>query len=617
MGERMVLLQPVILNPDNMKKRLSLFVALLITLTASAQGEWKWAQPKPTTPLPPEESKARLQQLGDSLGRYDGFENFDRHGWMVVEKVTKPDHRTYSSNYGIINDKGQTVLPCEYYCIRFQKHSDLIMVAKNSHSAGFMNRQLQWVIPPKFEAEDWCSMECDDYFQYGMLVTSDLTQKYGVVDSAGREILPCQYNWVEIAGQNLLLTYYENRYGALNRRRHIMIPFVYEHLHFLGDRYIEAKKQGLYGVITTSGQEILPFEYEQIWNYEKGLFAVKQNGKWGVVDSLNNLVIPFMPAQNIHIISKLDMFELLQENGRRQLLDKNGKVLVSSYEYSIPGISGKQIAIWGENTSTQDHLFCKIYDRNGEMVDAYNNIEFVGSKWVNDKTMIPVNRNGKWGFVNRDFQLVVPCLYDSPVSGDYGYGYATSTATDLPLVLFDEQGEPLIKGPYQWICPSVNGWFQVEFYPIPPMYLEGLIGFIDRYGNSTFTERDLLQIKGSYEDLFENEENLVPLLETWPEFPGGPDSLNAYLAKTIQYPQDARDNGISGTVLAEFSVEKDGQVGQVTIKVPLFPSCNEEVVRVLQQMPKWKPGTNQGLPVRCFMQVPVTFRGDKEADEDK
>jgi protein TonB len=149
------------------------------------------------------------------------------------------------------------------------------------------------------------------------------------------------------------------------------------------------------------------------------------------------------------------------------------------------------------------------------------------------------------------------------------------------------------------------------------MYLEGLIGFIDRYGNSTFTERDLLQIKGSYEDLFENEENLVPLLETWPEFPGGPDSLNAYLAKTIQYPQDARDNGISGTVLAEFSVEKDGQVGQVTIKVPLFPSCNEEVVRVLQQMPKWKPGTNQGLPVRCFMQVPVTFRGDKEADEDK
>ena len=61
-----------------------------------------WAQMKPTAPLPPEESKARLQQLGDSLGKYDGFENFDRHGWIVVEKVTETNHRTYSSDYGII-----------------------------------------------------------------------------------------------------------------------------------------------------------------------------------------------------------------------------------------------------------------------------------------------------------------------------------------------------------------------------------------------------------------------------------------------------------------------------------------------------------------------------------
>ena len=68
--------------------RALIIVILLFPLLA-------WAQVKPTAPLPPEESKARLQQLGDSLGRYDGFENFDRHGWMVVEKVTETNHRTY------------------------------------------------------------------------------------------------------------------------------------------------------------------------------------------------------------------------------------------------------------------------------------------------------------------------------------------------------------------------------------------------------------------------------------------------------------------------------------------------------------------------------------------
>ena len=100
-----------------------------------------------------------------------------------------------------------------------------------------------------------------------------------------------------------------------------------------------------------------------------------------------------------------------------------------------------------------------------------------------------------------------------------------------------------------------------------------------------------------------------------PEFPGGPDSLHAYLSRTIQYPQDARDKGVSGTVLAEFVVEKDGRVGQVTIKVPLFPSCDEEVVRVLQQMPLWKPATNQGQPIRCFFAVPVTFRNDTSLEK--
>ena len=102
----------------------------------------------------------------------------------------------------------------------------------------------------------------------------------------------------------------------------------------------------------------------------------------------------------------------------------------------------------------------------------------------------------------------------------------------------------------------------------------------------------------------EDSEPIYRFTTTMPEFPG---SFNAYLAKTIQFPEDARAKGVSGTVLAEFVVEKDGRVNQVTIKVPLYPSCDEEVVRAIQGSPLWKPGTNQGHPVRCYFQVPVTF----------
>lgn len=109
------------------------------------------------------------------------------------------------------------------------------------------------------------------------------------------------------------------------------------------------------------------------------------------------------------------------------------------------------------------------------------------------------------------------------------------------------------------------------------------------------------------EDVAE-EEPPVLFTEEMPEFPGGPEALNAFLTKEIQYPEVARNNGITGTVLIEFVVEKDGRVSNAKVKVPLFPECDKEAVRGVMAMPKWKPGKNMGKAVRCFYQVPVTFR---------
>ena len=93
-----------------------------------------------------------------------------------------------------------------------------------------------------------------------------------------------------------------------------------------------------------------------------------------------------------------------------------------------------------------------------------------------------------------------------------------------------------------------------------------------------------------------------------PEYPGGMEALNSFLSREIQYPEVARNNGIMGTVLIEFVVERDGRVSNAKVKVPLYPDCDKEAVRGIMAMPKWKPGKNMGKPVRCFYQVPVTFR---------
>lgn len=109
------------------------------------------------------------------------------------------------------------------------------------------------------------------------------------------------------------------------------------------------------------------------------------------------------------------------------------------------------------------------------------------------------------------------------------------------------------------------------------------------------------------EDAAEDEPPMM-FTEEMPEYPGGPEALNAFLTREIQYPEVARNNGITGTVLIEFVVEKDGRVSNAKVKVPLFPECDKEAVRGVMAMPKWKPGKNNGKAVRCYYQVPVTFR---------
>ncbi|MCR4826787.1 MAG: energy transducer TonB [Bacteroidales bacterium] len=121
-----------------------------------------------------------------------------------------------------------------------------------------------------------------------------------------------------------------------------------------------------------------------------------------------------------------------------------------------------------------------------------------------------------------------------------------------------------------------------------------------------------IDVTDDYEGFIETDDyyEKPPMLfvEEMPEFPGGMDSLYAFLAREIQYPPIAKDNGITGTVLVEFVVEEDGRVTNAKVKVPLFPECDKEAVRAVMSMPKWKPGKSMGKPVRCYYQVPVTFR---------
>jgi protein TonB len=103
------------------------------------------------------------------------------------------------------------------------------------------------------------------------------------------------------------------------------------------------------------------------------------------------------------------------------------------------------------------------------------------------------------------------------------------------------------------------------------------------------------------------EPEIFLIVEEQPEFPGGEAARRAYFAENIHYPQEAREMGLQGTVYVGFVVEPDGSVSQVKVLRGIGGGCDEEAIRVVKNMPPWKPGKQRNIPVRVRFTIPVRF----------
>ncbi|MFA5327684.1 MAG: energy transducer TonB [Prolixibacteraceae bacterium] len=98
------------------------------------------------------------------------------------------------------------------------------------------------------------------------------------------------------------------------------------------------------------------------------------------------------------------------------------------------------------------------------------------------------------------------------------------------------------------------------------------------------------------------------IVEEMPEFPGGQLALRKFIAQAVKYPVIAQENGIQGKVFVNFVVGKDGSITGAKIARGVDPSLDKEALRVVNSLPKWKPGKQGGKPVRVSYTVPINFQ---------
>lgn len=131
------------------------------------------------------------------------------------------------------------------------------------------------------------------------------------------------------------------------------------------------------------------------------------------------------------------------------------------------------------------------------------------------------------------------------------------------------------------------------------------------YPNGTLRRHDFYRldtlVKGQCYALDSSKIAYIPYKEI-PEFKGGLQKMFEYLGNNVRYDQQARENSIEGTVYVGFVVSKAGKIENVKVKRGVHPLLDVEAVRVVESMPKWNAGKQEGELVRVRYTLPIKFR---------
>lgn len=104
------------------------------------------------------------------------------------------------------------------------------------------------------------------------------------------------------------------------------------------------------------------------------------------------------------------------------------------------------------------------------------------------------------------------------------------------------------------------------------------------------------------------EDKIYDVVEQAPMFPGGEAAMYKWLSDNLKYPAISQENGIQGKVFVRFVVAKNGSITDVNVIKSLDPYTDKEAQRCVRAMPKWNPGKMNGVAVRTYFVIPITFR---------
>jgi len=169
---------------------------------------------------------------------------------------------------------------------------------------------------------------------------------------------------------------------------------------------------------------------------------------------------------------------------------------------------------------------------------------------------------------------------------------------------------PPIKDQIRFVPPKVMKDEEVEIEEPPPPDITELadkdISTENREGDDDGVDASLVEPPPVVEEVVPDKP--FDFVEQMPEFPDGAGAMMKYIQSNLKYPAIARENDIQGTVVLQFVVSADGGISKVNVARGIGGGCDEEAMRVVRSMPKWRPGKHNGKAVPVNFTLPIKFR---------
>lgn len=187
----------------------------------------------------------------------------------------------------------------------------------------------------------------------------------------------------------------------------------------------------------------------------------------------------------------------------------------------------------------------------------------------------------------------------------------------IPIALVVEKGKATeIEVDFPKECPTGDYLLRIKVHNEQEEHYE-IYQWFEAYTSKRVSRREkpveLEPLLAADCNGIETEDDVYPVAQNMPEFPGGGmPQLMEFLQDNLQYNKVRNGNGIKKRVIIQVIIDKDGSVTQPVILRGVNPVLDKEALRVVNLMPKWKPGRQRGVPVKVKFAFPVIF--DSPAD---